>query len=53
MPAAACPLLLDRTLQHQPHPEPPEFADNLERVHVRVLARKQRVDHLLDLHRRQ
>jgi hypothetical protein len=46
-------LLLDRALQHQPHPQPPKLAHDLERVHVNALADEQRIDLLLDLHRGQ
>jgi len=46
-------LLLDRTLQHQPHPQPPQLAHDLERVHVDDVSCEQRVDLLLDLQRRQ
>ncbi len=46
-------LLLDRALQHQPHPQPRKLAHDLERMHVDAVAGEQRLDLLLDLHRRQ
>jgi hypothetical protein len=46
-------LLLHRPLKHEPNTEPSQLTDHLKRVHVQARARKQGVDLLRDLRRRQ